>query len=336
MLTKRQKNILRLLISNYINTATPVSSQQLVSEHRLQYSPATVRNEFIVLEELGYIQQPHVSAGRIPTDKGYRCYVDSLMRVRPLPEGDATKIQYQIMNSHGDVALILENTSKILGKISRELGVVLTPQNSMGIFDHLELVGLSEAKVLVIIHVKGRMRKTVVLRIQSDLRQSDLKKTARLLNERLSGLTLEEVQHSIQMRVRDTYDMHPDLLKTVTESAPLLFDFSMQRDVHTSGAQNMLSHPEFGDSNMLSHILQLIENRDQLSQLFHGRTNNIHVTIGCENNKQCLGSFSVIGSTYHIGDEQGILGVIGPTRMEYHRILPLVDYMSRTISQFLG
>lgn len=335
-LSTRQKNILKILTQEFIETACPVGSQQLVSRYHLKCSPATVRNELAFLEEMGYIQQPHISAGRIPTDKGYRFYIDYLMRMQDLHPTEKEEIAKRFQNTDGNIPLIMEEASKILSQISHELGVVLTPQLSWGIFERLELIDLSEDKVLVVIYVNSRMSKTVVLGVESRLYPSDLQKISAILNERLSGLTLEEIRNTIRIRIKDVVHISPRFLKQVSDSASVLFDFSVQRNILTSGTKNILNHPEFGQLHFIENILGLIDDRERLTEVFYINDDLTEVMIGGENKDSNLDYFSVVRSTYKVGQGKSTLGVIGPTRMNYSRILPLVDYMSETISCYLS
>jgi len=335
-LKARQRKILYWIVRSYIDTASPVGSHYLVDKYHLEWSPATVRNEMASLEEAGYIKQPHTSAGRVPTDKGYRLYVDSLMRVGQLSSKERERIDRRIEKAGGDVNLILGEASVILGNISNELSVVLAPWVSWGIFDRLELIGLSEGKVLVVIHVRNRLVKTVILEASSGLNEKDLEETAGVFNERLSGLTLEEIQRTLRERMQNVNRGNRVLARRIIESASVLFNFSEPLEVHTCGAQNILAQPEFSDMSMLEHIFALIDDKKKLIHLFHRKFKSTEVTIGQENKDEKLRPFAVIAAAYMRGKDIGTLGVIGPTRMPYNRVVPLVDYMAKTISQFLS
>lgn len=333
----RQKSVLRSIVRTYIDEASPVGSHHLVKKYRLNYSPATIRNEMANLENMGYIERPHASAGRIPTDRGYRFYVGSLMKQEKLSRQEHERIHEQIEKAGGDVNHVLEEASRILGRISKELGVVLTPWISWGVFDRLELIELSEKKVLVVIHVRSRLVKTVILKVESELKQGDLEKTASVINERLSGLTLEEIKNTIDHRVRDAGRGNRMLMHRVVESAPELFDFSTEHlEVHTCGTHNILNQPEFSNVGMLESILSLIDNKRHLIHLFHRKVSKTEVIIGQENGDEALKSFTIIMTCYNRGKDMGTLGVIGPTRMQYRKILPLMDFMAKTMSQFLS
>ncbi|MBN2030466.1 heat-inducible transcription repressor HrcA [bacterium] len=334
--TERHKHVLRFIVRSYIDTALPVGSKHLVQKYGMKYSSATVRNDMATLERIGYIKQPHTSAGRIPTDEGYKFYVESLMKKEKLSTQEKEKIYKRMDQIGGNVHLFLEEVSKILGQISQELSIVITPWISNGIFDRLELIRLNEAKILVVIHVQNRMVKTVILTVNSDLKQSELEKAASILNERLNGLTLNEIQQTIQDRVQDIRDSNRLLLQKVIDAASDIFDFSEPFEVYTGGTQHILFQPEFTDIHMLQSILSLIDNRKNLIHLFNRNRTRTDVRIGQENEDKRLHSFTVITTSYKRGNDVGTLGIVGPTRMRYSRILPLIETMGAMMSRYLS
>lgn len=335
-LDTRQRKLLRAVIQNYIDHAKPVGSRYLVESCGLDCSPATVRNEMAHLERSGYVRQPHTSAGRVPTDRGYRFYLNKLIQYKTFSQKQKEAIDERIENAGGNVNLILDEASRILSSISKELGIVITPWMSWGIFDRMELIALSGCKVLAVIHVRSRSVKTMIFELESQLSQEELEKTAAILNERLSGLTLEEIQTKIKQYIKDVSGVNRKLLHYVIASASELFDFSEPIEVHTSGTQNILSQPEFESAGMLEAIFALLDNRKTLIHVFNDRVEGIEVTIGRENKEKGLRSFTVIKASYKRGKDIGTLGIIGPTRMPYRKIIPLMSCMASTVSQYLS
>jgi len=335
-LTTRQKKILHSLVQRFIETATPVSSSCLVNNYKLNCSSATVRNELADLEAGGFIQQPYTSAGRVPTDKGYRFYVNVLKSWKTITEEEHEQIYGCMEEAGGNLKVILEEASRILGTISNELGVVLTPWLTWGIFDRLELIKLSSCKILVVLHVRSRLVKTVILEVKSDLHEKDLEITASILNERLSGLTLQEIKTTIADRMRNVIVGDNVLMRHVIQRASRLFDFSEPLDVHMAGTQNILSQPEFSNSSLFESVIGLIEDKSELIHLFHRKVQKPEITIGMEHGDTKLQPFTVITAPYNRGKDVGTLGVIGPTRMHYQRVLPLVNTMADMMSQFLS
>jgi len=335
-LTARAEKLLHGLVQTYIQSATPVGSRQLVKQYRLDWSSATVRNEMANLENMGYVNQPHTSAGRVPTDKGYRYYVNNLKKREYLDPREYKKIDKKINAAGKITSRILEETSKILGEISNELAVVLTPTIYYGIFDRLELIELSQKKVLVVIRVRSHQVKTVILKIDSDLNSKDLQTTAEVLNQRLSGLTLNEIQNSIKERLRNTSYGHLGLIRYIMDFSKELFDFSEPISIHKFGTPNIVIQPEFTDRDRLENIFNIIDDSNSLIKLFHRDLKETKIVIGRENEDERLHELTVISTNYTRGKDVGTMGIIGPMRMPYSRILSLISHVSNKMSEQFG
>jgi heat-inducible transcriptional repressor len=331
-LTPRQRKLFRWVVQRYIGTALPVGSDQLVKHCRLDCSPATVRNEMVCLEEMGFVKQPHPSAGRIPTDQGYRFFVDSLMKREEMHPEEESHILESIENAKGNAQLLLNAASKILSQISEELAVVITPWISRTVFDRLELIGLSEKKVLMVLHVRPRRVKTILFTTPDNFGEADLAKSASLLNERLSGLTLDEIQKSANILFKPGQISDHAVVAQILISVHEFFNFSSPLEIHTTGTQLLLSQPEFSDPLMLKSIFSFVEDKDGVVGVFHDQPQRINVSIGTENTDERLRSLSVISASYHMGHEDGVIGIIGPTRMRYGKILPLVGHMAQSVT----
>jgi heat-inducible transcriptional repressor len=308
----------------------------LVKSCGLDVSPATVRNEMSSLEEMGLIQQPHVSAGRIPTDEGYRFFVNHLMKRGQPDFVSRRQIREAVEKNKSDIQKMLESVSRILGSISNELAVVITPSNDEDRLDQIEFIDIASEKVLAVIRADRRRVRTYLLHIGAVMQTHDLVKTAEILNERLSGLPLQTIRLSIAERVRQHPDRCRELLRQVIDQAGVLFDFSGSTAVHIHGTQNILSHPEFTDSALLERLFAMIDDKNELVSLFQDNPPEDDVTIGSENSDERLCPFSVVRSHYRIGRTHGSFGVIGPTRMHYARILPLVGHISEVMVSHLG
>jgi len=332
-LNRRQKEILRCTIRQYVDSACPVGSKHLVKQYSLVFSPATIRSEMSNLEDMGYLSQPHVSAGRVPTEKGYRFYVDTLMQSRGLSREEKQAVQDTINDAGTDMNTILVEASKILSSISQELSVVITPWIAWGVFDKLELIPLTEGKALAVIYVKSRLVKTVVLKIDADITESDLLGASSVLNERLSGLTLQEIQETIQERIRDVHDPYREVVNTISCCSGALFNFAEPLDVHYSGTRNIIRQPEFSSSDRMESLFALIDDKNRLKNIFDRGITDVKVYIGNENQSEELKSLTVVATSYTRGRDTGALGVVGPTRMRYHKIVPLVHYVASTMSR---
>ena len=336
-LTQREETVFCSIVRNFILEAKPIGSRFISKWCGMEVSPATIRNVMSDLEEKGLIIQPHTSAGRIPTDKGYRYYVDSLMKVDTLSEKEQELIQLNLKSASKDIETILENSSIALGNISSLLGVVLTPRFYQGIFEKLELIEYSPSRILVVIKVKSGLVKTILMEIDLTLSRDQLDETARILNERLSGLTLLEIKQSIDKRMHDLSGGESTLIKLFVESADNVFNFAEHEHFHIGGTGNIIKLPEFCDQERIRKILELLDNKEILVQVLNeqGQKEGVSIIIGEENKEELMKKCSFITATYNLGDMTGTLGVIGPTRMAYEKVIALVDYMANVLPELI-
>lgn len=344
-LNEREREVLELIIQNFILTANPVGSRFLAKHSDLGLSDATIRNVMADLEEEGYITHPHTSAGRIPTDKGYRFYVNDMMRIGQLSQAERLKIDQNIEQLVADKTTqsddILRVTSKILGQISKQIGVVLSPKLSTGVFEKLELVPLSSSKVMVIISIRSGLVKTIMLEVRAEISRQKLDELARALNERLSGLTLEQIRQTFAERVAD-YEDRSGLLRIFIDFADKVFDEQPQTErVHISGKENLLAQPEFEQPEKMRGIIELIENEKVIVHLLEETSasepsDSVTIRIGKENLDSKMKECSIVTAQYSVGDAIGTVGVIGPTRMNYAKVVRVIDYIAKRLSQTLS
>jgi heat-inducible transcriptional repressor len=336
-LTDRENLILNCIVESYVHTAKPIGSRFLAKKYQLGISPATIRNVMNDLEEKGFLTQPHVSAGRIPTDKGYRHFVDRIKLVQFLSRNDRRIILDNLRKDNVAVQEIFETASQILGKISSQLGVVLEPRFQQGVFEKMELVPLAEGRVLAVISIKSGLVKTIVMEVEADLSRDQLLGASRLINERLHGLALQKIRETIGERLGSVPDEeHKNLILLIIQSSDRLFNFDDQLDLHLGGAHNIVSNPEFSEQEETARILELIESKDRLLTHFSEiGDEEVAISIGEENNSVLFKNCSIISSRYKFGGIAGTLGVVGPTRLHYPKIISLVEYMGRVLSQQL-
>ncbi len=298
-LNERERTILRSIIYSFIQTATPIGSRYISKRNGLDLSPATVRNVMSDLEFLGYIDHPHTSAGRIPTDKGYRFYVDSLIELEALSARDQSTIQSQI-HSNADPDEILKETSRILGTISHQLGIVSTPRVNAGVFERLELVSISSSRIMVILSIRSGLVKTIMMEAHSEIPKSKLEEVSRILNERLSGLTLRQIRKTFRDRVRDMQNEETGLIRLFVESVDKVFDETHNKDkVHIGGTQSLLTQPEFSSAENFRGIIELLENQDIIVHILEKKElgeGNISISIGSENEEEKMRELSVVTS----------------------------------------
>lgn len=337
-LSEREKTILHNIVHSYIQTAVPVGSRYIAKRRDIGLSPATIRNVMSDLEFLGYLDHPHTSAGRIPTDKGYRFYVNELMEIDQLSENEQNSIQ-SILHGNIETDDVLKIASKILGTISHQLSVVTAPQMTSGVFEKLELMQISSTRLLVIISIRTGMVKTIMMEIHSEIPRTTLEHVARILNERLSGLTLKEVRDTFAERVRDFRNEDSGLIRLFIESVDKLFDENRKEKIHIGGTTNILSQPEFENAKNFKSIIELMENEDIIIHVLETgdtKDGSANVSIGEETKIEHLKDFSIVTKTYSVGDVTGAIGVLGPKRMEYSKMIPLVDFVAATISNLFG
>ena len=342
-LTGREEQILKILIDHYISTAEPVASGSLAKEYDLGLSPASIRNTLKNLEDMGLIKQPHTSAGRMPTVQGYRLYVDYLLRPEKLSIADRHKIRKNIQREYSGIDQILEQTSRVLGNVSNQLGVTISPRFDSGIITRLELIPVAERRVLVVLAMRSGLARTVLMEVETDLQEVALGDTATVLNERLCGLTVGEMRKTVKERLADSSRGDPRLIKMFVESADKLFMFSDQADVHLGGTRNILRQPEFKDPARVRELFELIEERQTVAEMVSraGISEGITVTLGVESSgrkdsMKGAEEFSLLSSTYSAGKFKGILGIIGPTRMPYSKLVAVVEYTARRLSEILS
>lgn len=340
ILTDREKEVLRYVVENFIKSASPVGSRSVSKKTDLNLSSATIRNVMSDLEDKELLDTPHTSAGRIPTDKGYRYFVDMLMGKEKLKLQE----EYNLKNFFDDKNLnLLEShdlyieTSRILGKITHLLAIVSEPQFSKGIFDKLEFVNISYNKILVVINIKSGIVKTVIMEIHSEISKSKLENLSSFLNERLHGLTLKQIKESIIERVSDYKLQEPELIQLFINSIDKFYsDEENSNKIYIGGTGEIIMQPEFGNPKNFKDIINLAEDKNLVIHILQNSAKSdkeVCISIGSENEDEKLRNYSVLTTSYKVGDVKGNLGVIGPKRMNYARMISLLQYTSRLINE---
>lgn len=338
-LSDREKSILRYVVHQFILTASPVGSRNIAKKYNIGLSPATIRNIMADLEESGLLGHPHTSAGRIPTDLGYRFYVDSLMDPPTLGEQLKQKISGQIDAKQYETDDMLKLTSVILSELTNQLACITYPKFDKSVLEKIRIVSLSSSRILVVVTIKSGIVKTITLEIASNIDQSKLSQTERILNERLSGLNFSEIRETFKERLKD-YDREElkPVIRVFIDSVDKIFADSYNIDkAIISGASNVLKQPEFVDHQNLQGIIELIENKDVVIHLMEKKDNksDITITIGSENKDNKFTEYSLISKEYKIGDAEGTVGIIGPKRMEYSKVVAAVVFIAESLSKEL-
>ncbi len=335
----RKEKILELVIENYINTASPISSRAISRRLRETLCPATIRNVMADLEDVGLITHPHTSAGRVPTDKGYRHYINTLMQAKLLTEGEKKRVDDVFKGKFEKIDDVIVNTSRLLSSLAEEAGLVTFPTLEKGAFRHIELVEVDKDRILVVLMTKSGLVKNIVVEFEKPLRKGDLNKIANFLNTRFHGLSLHNAKKAITRQLlieRDTFFYILDETKRMID----LILATMKGDrVYLEGASRIIMQPEFRNLDKVGMLLKALENPQVLSSIVkkNSDTEGVGIYIGKEIEVDQLCDCSLVVCDYTIEkDHLGVLGIIGPKRMPYARIVSLVDYVSKTLSEILG
>jgi heat-inducible transcriptional repressor len=336
-LTVREKKVLQNLINHYVQTADPVGSRLIANKYRMGISPATIRNTMQDLEEMGLIKQPHTSAGRVPTDIGYRVFVDMLLKQEPLTQTEKNKIKELIKQSKKGIDAILSQASKILGDISNQLGITLAPKFEEGVLSRIHLIPVAEGRVLVIVAVKSGLVKSILMELESDVSHEELSKMDSILNERLAGLTLGQIRRTLTERLADT-QCSPKLLRLFIDPRAPVWNDILDATLHVTGTDNLIAQPEFSDREKITGIVKFLEQRSDLIRLLEAQVlgSGLVITIGSENTMQEIQNCSIVTSAYKAGKLSGLIGIIGPTRMPYSKLISIVEYTAKSLTEALS
>ena len=336
-LSEREQGILEAVISNYISTARPVGSRNLSRIGNLGLSPATIRNTMGDLEEKGYLHQPFPSAGRIPTDKAYRLHVENIIRLQHNAPRSAVKALKKIQEDPV-VENMLHRAAEALSVITFELGFGMGPFVDEGVLEGVDLIRLSTERIMLVLTIGQGMVKTIFVELESSMDDKRLEKLAARLRERLTGLTLFEIRRTAPLRLKDAVEDEKDPLNIFVQSADSLFEFGEgDLELVLGETSKLASQPEFSDHGNLRSLISLTDQKHLLIELMKKRASRdgLHITIGSENELNELANFTLVTDTYRMGKMRGVIGVIGPTRMSYKRVISVVEYTSRMLSQML-
>ena len=334
MLTNRQLQILQVIVDDFIKSAQPVGSRQISKKQEITFSPATIRNEMADLEELGFLEKTHTSSGRVPSEKGYRFYVDHLLNLESINSQDIQQIQSIFNNRIVEVEQVIRKSANILSELTSYTSILLGPDVQRHRVKRFSIVPLTDDTAVAIIvtnngHVENRM-----FNLPPAFTASDIEKMVNVLNERLIGVSLDEIHIKLEAEVLAVLHQHVRSADDFIYSLISATGHNSESKIFYGGKTNMFNQPEFHDLNKVRMILDLMETTSQVQSLFHPNESGIHIRIGSENRQLEMENCSVITTTYSIGeDQQGAIAIIGPTRMDYKRVVALLDVMRVDLSQ---
>lgn len=341
-LSDRERRVLEAVVRSYVETAEPAGSRTISRRFGLGVSPATIRNTMSDLEEKGFLFHPHTSAGRIPTDKAYRVYVDGLMSVAPPQLAERDKLAEEISSGGSAIETILRRAAQSLGVLTQELGLALGPRLDQTILQRLELVRLTSEKLILVLTLRGGTVRTIFIEIRGEIADEAVAIVQQVLNERLAGLSLADIKRSLGDRLRDAApvgDAH-ELLNIFLQEGEQLFDVGSALEdepVVLGQASVLVEQPEFASGESMKRLIALTETRGHLAAVLRDRhaIPGVSITIGDEHGSQLLGGLTLVTAEYKAGSLTGVIGVIGPTRMPYEKVISLVSHTSSLVSDLL-
>ena len=339
-LSQRERTVLEAVVRTYVDTAEPVGSRTIARRYDFGVSAATIRNTMADLEEEGYLTHPHASAGRVPADLAYRYFVDRLVKPEALTARETDLIEGELAASDSTVRHTLQSATRALGILVNVLGVGSAPQLEEAYLESIDLIRVSSSKLLMVFTVGGGMVRTVYIDVPGDVPGDFLAELRVVLNERLRGLTFTEIRRSFGERVRDSVEdaAAKDVLNIFVESSDGIFGpGAVEQDEVVLGQTSAMAHqPEFANSERLMELIELTERKDLLGNILGSRASGggPYVTIGAEHAPE-LADFTLVTSGYRMGGLRGVVGVIGPTRMPYEKVIAIVDYTSSLVTRML-
>lgn len=335
LLDVRKMNILRAIVDDYILTAAPVGSRTLSKRDDIELSPATIRNEMSDLTELGFLEQPHTSAGRIPSEKAYRLYVSNIMDRAKLTDDEAEYIRAHLQRRVSEVGDVIKETARMLSGITKYTSIVQMPHLKNARLKHISLIPVTVGSALAVVVTNSGATNSTMLNVPSGITSDHLEKITSLMNERLAGYKLVDVQKTLLPMLREEVGEQADSVAAMLGS---LSDDIDRQDYEVVGAANMLDYPEYSDVSKARSFLTELERGEIFKEvLSDGSGVELTVRIGTENDNPELKDCSVITICYRVGGEQvGSMAVIGPTRMDYEKVVAVLKCMSESLSSVLS
>ena len=338
-LDERKLKILQTIIDEYVLSAAPVGSRSISKNPDFNLSSATIRNEMADLEEMGFLEQPHTSAGRIPSDKAYRLYVDSIMNRAKLSKDEIKSIRRHFSNKISEVNDVIRQTAKAISSATNYTALVLAPEIEIDTLRHIQLVPLIPGKALLVVVTATGFAKDAIIRIPQGVSTDEMTRISALLTERLQGCRMDRVGECIQTELMNEMTDRREFLNGIVDTIDRKIS-THGKSVELAGAGNMLHYPEYADLQKARTFLTAVEGQETLyNMLKRASSLEFTITIGQENEQTELKDCSVVTATYRMGSHEmpmGTIGVIGPTRMNYAKVISVLEYMRRSLGEVLS
>ena len=335
----RKRKILQAIIDDYIDTAEPIGSRTIARKHELGLSSATIRNEMADLEEMGFLAQPHTSSGRIPSDKGYRLYVDQLMQVHDLNTDEIEKIKAAMEMRINELSQLIRLASAVLSRFTKYTSMAMTPQLKTSTIKAIQVVPIETGKAMVIVVTNAGIVRNNLVKISESVQPDMLIMISNVMNKKLSGLTVEQVNVRIIKELEREEGIPGEILLPILQGAADLIEGIDNPEVYIDGTTNIFNHPEFRDIVKARDFMKLLDEKVSLSKLLFDsiESGGITVKIGSENDITGIQDCSLVTANYNIADTFiGSIGIIGPTRMEYPKVISSMKYIRRLINEELS
>ena len=335
LLDDRKKRILQSIIDDYISTAEPVGSRTVARKHEFGLSSATIRNEMADLEEMGFIKQPHTSAGRVPSDQGYRFYVDKLMKASQLTVEEMLSIKSAMDVKINELNQLLRQVSAVVSKITKYTSMATTPERKNSVLKAIQVMPVERGRALVIVITNSGIVKNSLINVSETVSLEYLITVSNIFNEKLSGLTIDQINMPVIREIEILLGPSQEVLMPILNGVSDCINQIDSSEVYLEGTINMLNYPEFSDVDKLKEFLGLMDKKELLGRLLNDLSQGnkgINIRIGKENKIEKMKDCSLVTTTYRVGNTViGTIGVIGPTRMDYSKVLAAVNFMKSRI-----
>lgn len=333
---ERKKKILQAIIDDYINTAEPIGSRTIARKHELGLSSATIRNEMSDLEEMGYLAQPHTSAGRIPSDKGYRLYVDQLMQVYDLHQEEIEKIRLAMELHINEMSQLIRQASAVLSRFTKYTSMAVTQQMKTSTIKALQVVPIEIGKAMIIVVTNAGVVRNNLVKISEHVQPDTLIMVSNALNSKMNGLTIEKVNRHLILEIENEIGLSAEILLPILQGVADCINQIDNTEVYVEGTTNILNHPEFRDILKAKEFLSMLDEKTSIGRILFDAsdTGGIVIRIGSENDLMGIQDCSIVTANYNIADSFfGTIGIIGPTRMEYPKVISSMNYISKFMSE---
>lgn len=337
-LSERKLCILKAVIDDYIITGLPIGSRTIAKRHGFELSSATIRNEMADLEELGFLDQPHTSAGRIPSQKAYRYYVDRLMKVVKLNCAEADIIKRYFEDKMSEVGQVMEKAAQVLSDTTHHISMVLRPQMKRSLIKRIQLVKITEHKAILLVVTSAGLVTDTVIVVPSGLSPQHLEMIASMLTEKLALKTLEEAERDLKEWLREEVMVSGDFIADILSAIETSVEPQGEKGIVLGGTQNIIDYPGYMSIEKAKEFISVLQTKEMLYDMMKKATQlEFSVTIGQENPVKELQELSVVTATYKIGGKSlGSFGVIGPTRMNYSKVFSILGYVSQSLNSILS